>query len=58
MKGKRDLNEKAHFPFGVGIKRKIKRFGKKHLLAYGNTVLKAHNIYYLLHPHRRPVRDR
>lgn len=49
MKGKRDLNEKAHFPFGVGIKRQIKRFAKKHLLAYGNTLLKAHNIYYLLH---------
>lgn len=45
MKGKRDLNEKAHFLFGVGLK----RFGKKHLLAYSNTVLKAHNIYYLLH---------
>lgn len=27
--GKRGLNEKAHCPFGVGIKRKIKRFGKK-----------------------------
>lgn len=29
MKGKRGLKEKAHFPFSVGIKRKIKRFGKK-----------------------------
>ena len=29
MKGKRDLNEKAHFPLGMGIKRKTKRFGKK-----------------------------